>query len=98
MIDWHANWQTDILLWLANSDYLGPEEVLASFELSIIVDGNKCNFRDSKKVCQFAEEHHPAWGFKKFIQFDELQNEEKGYLKGGVAMVLNCSLGFMAKQ
>ena len=56
--------------------------MLASFELSIIVDGKKLNLRDSKKVCQFAEEQHPAWGFKKFIQFEELQNEEKGYLKG----------------
>lgn len=63
---------------------IGPEEVLASFELSIIVDGQKCNLRDSKKVCQFAEENHPAWGFKKFIQFDDLQNEEKGFLKGWI--------------
>jgi len=72
----------------------GPEEVLASFELSILVDGAKCNLRDSKKVCQFAEEHHPAWGFKKFIQFDELQNEEKGYLKGD-CLKLHCVVKFV---
>jgi len=72
----------------------GPEEVLASFELSIIVDGKKCNLRDSKKVCQFAEEHHPAWGFKKFIQFDELQNVEKGYLKDD-RLKLHCEVKFV---
>ena len=64
--------------------------MLASFELSIIVDGKKMNSRDSKKVCQFAEDQHPAWGFKKFIQFDELQNVEKGYLKGNTIEILLC--------
>jgi len=72
----------------------GPEEVLASFELSIIVDGKKMNSRDSKKVCQFAEDQHPAWGFKKFITFDELQNEEKGYLKGD-RLKLHCEVKFV---
>jgi len=75
----------------------GPEEVLASFELSIIVDGKKLNLRDSKKVCQFAEEQHPAWGFKKFIQFEELQNEEKGYLKGD-RLKLHCEVKYVVAK
>jgi len=72
----------------------GPEDVLASFELSIIVDQKKLNSRDSKKICHFSEDQHPAWGFKKFIQFDDLQDEEKGYLEDD-CLTLQCEVKFV---
>jgi len=72
----------------------GSEEVLASFELSIVVDGKKLNTRDSKKVCQFTEDKHPAWGFKKFIQFEELQSEGKDYLMGD-CLTLHCEVKYV---
>jgi speckle-type POZ protein len=73
----------------------GIDEVLASFELSIMVDSSsKMNTRDSKKVCQFSEDHHPAWGFKKFIKLDELQNKNEDFLRGD-CLTLHCEVKYV---
>jgi len=70
------------------------EEVRANFEIAIIDrEGEKKNQRNSLKVCCFNEKEHPAWGFKKFIPVDRLNDQ---YLARDNSFVLRCTLNMVS--
>ena len=49
--------------------------------------------RNSLKVCCFNEKEHPAWGFKKFIPVDRLNDQ---YLARDNSFVLRCTLNMVS--